>query len=95
VFLGEKQNLFRKARGIKIYPPAPSLKPREKLRLIGDVVDDRGNRLPSETVTWTSEDDKLATIDATGLLTGVAAGKPLITASSGDIVERVYVEVTG
>lgn len=95
VFLGEKQNLFKKARGIKIYPPSPVVKKGTPLQLIADVVDDRGNRLPGETVTWKSENDKVATIDAAGVITGFTLDKVLITATSGDIVERVYVEVTG
>ena len=40
-----------------------------------------------KTVTWSSSDDKIATVDATGLVTGKSAGKATITAKSANGVE--------
>ena len=51
---------------------------------IGDTVQLSATTEPSgRTVTWTSSDTAVATVDATGLVTGVAAGSATITATSG------------
>ena len=41
-----------------------------------------GNALTGRVVTWRSSDETMATVDNTGLVTGVALGFPTITASS-------------
>lgn len=41
-----------------------------------------GNPIPGETVTWASDDELVATVDATGLVTGVEDGTATITATS-------------
>lgn len=48
------------------------------------------NPLPDKTITWSSDNDKVATVDAaTGTVTGVAAGKAKITATfAGDEVYK-------
>jgi hypothetical protein len=94
VLLGENRNQFRKAREIKIFPQAASVQKTKTLTLIADVVDGRGNRLPNEKVIWQSADESVAKVDAAGTVTGVAAGRAMITATSGEIVERVSIEVT-
>ena len=37
-----------------------------------------------QTVTWTIEDTKIATVDANGLVTAVAKGKTILKATVGD-----------
>ena len=37
-----------------------------------------------QTITWTIEDPKIATVDANGLVTGVAKGKTVLKATVGD-----------
>ncbi|HKR09471.1 MAG TPA: Ig-like domain-containing protein [Gemmatimonadaceae bacterium] len=44
--------------------------------------DANGNTLTGRTVTWTSDNAAAATVDATGLVTAVAAGSATITATS-------------
>ena len=46
------------------------------------------------TVTWTSSDDKVATVDANGLVTAVGDGMAQITATVGDKSVTCYVIVT-
>lgn len=45
-------------------------------------------------ITYTSSDDTKATVDANGLVTGVAAGSATITLTSGDAVATVAITVT-
>lgn len=46
------------------------------------------------TITWTSSADTTATVDATGLVTGVEAGTATITASCGGYSDTCVVTVT-
>lgn len=49
----------------------------------------------NQAVTWTSADNKIATVDATGKIKGVAAGKIKITATSvADTTKSGEVEIT-
>ncbi len=48
----------------------------------------------SSTATWVSSDGTLATIDNTGLATGVAAGTVTITATSGAVTGTTTLQVT-
>ena len=44
-----------------------------------------GMAIPDVQFTWMSDDDGIATVDATGLVTAVAAGTAMITASANDV----------
>ena len=46
------------------------------------------------TVTWTSADESVATVDESGVVTGVSAGTVLITATAGDFSASCVVTVT-
>ena len=48
------------------------------------VVDENGNTVPAAQVSWHSANSSLATVSASGLVTGVTNGRVLITASSGN-----------
>lgn len=45
------------------------------------------------TVTWTSDDDSVATVDEDGVVTAVAAGEATITAACGDVSATCVVTV--
>ncbi len=47
-----------------------------------------------KTVTWTTSDEKVATVDNTGKVTAVAAGTATITAKAGDVSATCTVNVT-
>ena len=44
-----------------------------------------GMTIPDVQIAWMSDDDGIATVDDTGLVTAVAAGTAMITASSNDV----------
>ena len=78
-------------------PPAPppqpatvTLEPNPALVVAGDtlrmtahVLDQRARVLSGAPVTWTSGDPSVATVDATGLVTGLREGWASVTATSG------------
>src|SRR5437660_1443903 len=56
---------------------------------------DYQNRPIARTVTWSSSNTAVATVDTTGLVTGVAAGTAVITASRGTKSGSATLTVTG
>ncbi|MDO4854291.1 MAG: SHIRT domain-containing protein [Coriobacteriia bacterium] len=48
----------------------------------------------SDAVTWASSDESLATVDANGIVTGVAAGSVTITATYGDETASKTITIT-
>lgn len=67
---------------IALSPIAPSGVSGEQVQLTATVRDAGGNTLPDRTVTWTSANPAKATVDAAGLVTGLAAGSTTIQAAS-------------
>jgi hypothetical protein len=49
---------------------------------VATVKDQNGNVMTGQTVTWTTSNSAAATVNSTGLVTGVAAGSATITATS-------------
>lgn len=50
--------------------------------------------IAGQTVTWSTSDDKVATVDAGGIVTGVAVGKATITGTNNALSSTVEVEVS-
>ena len=65
-------------------------------QLTGTALDANGNTVPGATFTWTSSDPTIATVDATGKVTGVvASGNPVTitaTATAGAITKSASVQ---
>ena len=66
----------------------------QTLQLGGQVTDDQGNVLSGRPVTFTSGSPAVATVSATGLVTGVAPGSATITATSEGKTGTATVTVT-
>lgn len=49
---------------------------------------------PAATATWKSANESIATVDANGLVTGVAKGQTTVTATIGDISTSAVINVT-
>ena len=77
-------------------PPELKLTPTEvKLDAAGDTTQLEATLTGVEggTITWTSADDKVATVDDTGLVTAVASGITTVTASCGELTATCTVLV--
>src|SRR5256886_2279532 len=67
-----------------VTPPAASVGVGDAVRLTAIAQDDGRAPPRAPALTWTSSDTSVATVDATGLVTGVAPGSAMITATTGD-----------
>jgi Tol biopolymer transport system component len=67
---------------ITIAPSPGSVQVDATLQLTATLRDSGGNELTGRTVTWSSPNDAVATVSASGLVTGVSPGSVRISASS-------------
>jgi hypothetical protein len=79
---------------VSVSPSAPSLSAGTTLQLSATTTDAANNVLTAPTITWSSSDQARATVSATGLVTGVAAGQATISATSEGKVGAASVTVT-
>ncbi|WP_420636039.1 leucine-rich repeat domain-containing protein [Candidatus Palauibacter sp.] len=57
----------------------------DTVRLRGRVLDERSRIISDAPLTWTSSDPAVASVDASGLVTGIKEGQASITATSGPV----------
>src|SRR6266496_1720827 len=67
---------------VSVSPAAPSLQVGGTVQLIATAKDSAGNVLTGRVVSWASSAPAIATISASGVVTGVAAGTATLTATS-------------
>ncbi|MGQ9525434.1 MAG: cohesin domain-containing protein [Armatimonadota bacterium] len=70
---------------VEVTAPTTTLKVGETVTLTAKALDATGAEIAGQTFTWASSDSAVATVDATGKVTAVAAGKADITAAVGDV----------
>src|SRR2546429_282718 len=63
-------------------PGTASMQVRQPVQLTATPKDANGNPLPGRAVSWTSSNTSVATVDGSGLVTGVTIGSATITATS-------------
>jgi hypothetical protein len=81
---------------VTVSPGAPSIPVGMSVVFSATIKDDQGNTLSGRTVTWSSNAEAVATVDATGLVTGVSRGGPVnITATSEGHSGTAEITVTG
>lgn len=68
--------------GVQVTPPNQVIKVGQKFQFQAQPVDANGDPLSGRVVTWSSSDATVASVDNTGLVTGVAVGPATITATS-------------
>jgi|UPI000831BD75 PGF-pre-PGF domain-containing protein len=78
---------------ITISPPTATLAINETERFNATVLDQRGREMINVTVTWTSSNTTVGSIDADGIFTALAAGTTNVTASAGNISAEATVTV--
>lgn len=62
--------------------------------LTAAVLDEDGEEIPNATVTWTSSDEEVATVDEDGVVEAVGEGSATITAVSGEVEGTAEVTVS-
>ena len=68
--------------GVAVTPQTATIVTGGTTRLTASPNDANGNQVANRTVTWASADPAVATVDAAGLVTGVAMGSTTIVATS-------------
>src|SRR6266480_2196114 len=68
---------------VSVSPASASLLPTQTAQLTATLLDSIGTVLTGRTVTWSSSSSGVATVNGSGLVTGVGAGSATITAASG------------
>lgn len=63
------------------------------LQATAEVQDANGNVIPAPTLAWSSNDEAILTVDAGGLISGVAAGTTDVVATSGSASGSASVDV--
>lgn len=79
---------------VTVSPSPASVLEGATLQLNAATLDSVGAALTGRTITWTTSNDRVATISASGLLKGVAAGSATITATSEGQSSTVAATVT-
>jgi hypothetical protein len=63
-------------------------------QMVATVVDANGNPIPGKTVTWSSSDESVAPVYATGVVYGAAPGAAKITATHGSLNGEAQITVS-
>ena len=83
------------AVGSVVVTPAPgSVKFGQQVQLSATTLDSAGDTLTGRVVTWSSSAPAVATVSASGLVTGIMTGKAVITAASEGVTGSSTVSVT-
>ena len=84
---------------VEVTPPTSTIRSGATVQLTATTRDASNNTLTGRTITWSSSSDAVATVDASGLVTGQGNGTATITAmsegQSGTASVTVWVGVTG
>jgi uncharacterized protein YjdB len=67
---------------VAVTPSSAAVQPGQTVQLTATTKDANGNILTGRVVTWSSGDQTIATVSASGLVTGIKAGTVSITATS-------------
>ncbi len=79
---------------VRVTPDAPAVRAGETVPLAAALLDRHGKALTDRIVAWRSADEKLATVSAAGVVTGVAEGVVEVTATAESQHASVKVKVT-
>jgi Big-like domain-containing protein len=83
------------ASQVKITNTAPTLATGQAFKLTAQALDANNNAIPNATITWSSSNPAVATVDTTGNVTAVGSGNTTITAASGTGTGTQVVSVIG
>ena len=74
--------VVQRARTVTVLVAADTLMRGDTLRLAAEARDANGHAVDGAVFSWTSSDTSVATVDASGLVTGVGVGEATITAAT-------------
>jgi len=80
---------------VAVTPPTPSVAVGQSVQLTATPKDASGNTLTGRAVTWASDSVSLASVNGSGLVTGIVAGSTTVRATSGGVTGSAAVTVTG
>jgi uncharacterized protein YjdB len=80
--------------GVTIVPSVVELMPGSSLALQAKVFDATGNLVSSPVVQWKTTNSSVASVTASGVVTGIAVGTASIVASSNGASDTALVRVT-
>jgi pectate lyase len=79
---------------VTVSPSSAAVAVGSTVQLTATVKDAAGNTLAGKTVTWSSSNSSVATVDTAGLVRGVATGSATITATSDGVSGAAEITVT-
>ncbi|MES2305118.1 MAG: Ig-like domain-containing protein [Gemmatimonadota bacterium] len=79
---------------IKVKPDTVEMLPGGTRAMILSAIDEFGNPVANPQAVWSSFNPLAATVDATGVVTGVALGESTISARIGNVIGQALVRVT-
>ena len=83
----------QRVSAVTVSAVADTVVERDTLRLFAEATDANGNVVGDALFAWESSNTLVATVDQTGLATGVGAGRSRITATSSGVSGSMVVEV--
>jgi len=78
---------------VEVLPPSPAIHAGEGVQMSAVVRDQTGQPLPGAVVRWSGSDDAVATVSASGAVSGVRPGTATVTATSGSASGSTVVTV--
>ncbi len=76
--------VMQSAGSVVVSPAADTVAPGDTLRLVAEAFDANGHVVEDAEFSWSSSNGSVATVDASGLVTGLAEGTATITATAGE-----------
>ena len=77
--------VMQAAGSVVVSPSADVVALGDTLRLTAEAFDENGHVVPGAAFTWSSSDESVVTVDASGLVRGVGAGRATIAAAVGNV----------
>ena len=85
-------SIMQSVSSVTVTPAEASIGPGDTLRLAAKALDANGHPVAGAEFSWSSSDESVATVDASGLVRGVVEGGAVITAAAGEV--RGTAEIT-
>ncbi|HEX7049668.1 MAG TPA: Ig-like domain-containing protein [Longimicrobiales bacterium] len=80
---------------VEVSPSAVSIAEGDTVRLVAVATDSNGVAIEDAAVEWEIEDDAVATVDASGLVTAVREGEAVVTARARGLTRTATITVLG